>query len=85
MAWRSHPALYPLGSLSYTGYLLQGLALEPIVAWDTDPANGSPPFYTLAHFLRMLVMIGLCCGLALALSLTVERPFMRYGLFPYNP
>lgn len=78
-AFLGHPALYPLGSLSYTGYLMQGFALEPVVAWDTAPSHGKPPFYTASHFMRMLVMIALCCAIALVLSLAVERPFMKVG------
>ena len=28
--------LYPIGALSYTGYLLQGIAMEPFVAMDGE-------------------------------------------------
>lgn len=65
----SHPLLYPLASVSYTGYLLQGIAMNAclVLGWAGEGLN----WWLFPGVLLVNSLLGL------VLSLLVERPAMN--------
>jgi hypothetical protein len=75
----SHPALYPLATLSYTGYLLSFVAAIHTVmlldAWNAVDVSGGVSTWVFSLCFSLFFCINLIY--ATALSLLIERPFMK--------